>query len=360
MLTTEFYFYIDNNIGKIMKKIKNTKPDYNGDERRSLDYILDYLLDNYLYNAIDLEEYIKSVKNFPVLKIASFAKDNGYDELLVFMLNYTSEKELLISYLSASIPSVLLYNIETYFIKSNLFNEEQVNKLSDSIIGFNNPNYIFELIKLISFRNTFSTKKAIDKLIELGSYNTLIRVIEEVDGIDKEYIISRMYNNGFNSSLIAIINNNELEEPFKNVLNNMLEADDVSKLKSFKDNFPDIVSYNSSLLDEEADVFVKYPYEEIIDYNTNKSTGYVVNEVLYEKAKDLGVLCTLMCDKSGADFLISYMLNDDDVRVDVLIPRYKTFISEKYSDLEYARACDLSYNHSIDKLSKNKNLKKTM
>ena len=360
MLTTEFYFYIDNNIGKIMKKIKNTKPDYNGDERRSLDYILDYLLDNYLYNAIDLEEYIKSVKNFPVLKIASFAKDNGYDELLVFMLNYTSEKELLISYLSASIPSVLLYNIETYFIKSNLFNEEQVNKLSDSIIGFNNPNYIFELIKLISFRNTFSTKKAIDKLIELGSYNTLIRVIEEVDGIDKEYIISRMYNNGFNSSLIAIINNNELEEPLKNVLNNMLEADDVSKLKSFKDNFPDIVSYNSLLLDEEADVFVKYPYEEIIDYNTNKSTGYVVNEVLYEKAKDLGVLCTLMCDKSGADFLISYMLDDDDVRVDVLLPRYKTFISEKYSDLEYARACDLSYNHSIDKLSKNKNLKKTM
>ena len=360
MFTTDFNEYIDNNIGKIMKKIKNTKPDYDGDERRSLDYILDYLLNNYLYCGIDLEDYIKNVKNFPVEKIASFAKENSYEELLVFMLDYTDNKDLIISCLSKSIPSVLLSNIEMYFIKTKLFTDEQVNKLSDCIINFNNSNYIFELIKLISFRNSFSNKKAIDKLIELNSYDTLIKVLEEVDGIDKEYIISKMYKDGFNSSLIAILNNYELEEPLKNVLNSMLEQDDVSKLKSFRDNFPDIVKYNSSLSDDEVDVHIGYPYEEIIDYDTNKSTGYVVNEVLYEKAKDLGVLCTLMCDKNGALSLISYMINDDDVRVDVLLPRYKVFISGDSSDLEYARGCDLSYNHSISKLSKDKNLQKTM
>lgn len=360
MFTAEFNEYIDNNIGKIMKKIKNTRPDYNGDERRSLDYVLDYLLDNYLYFGIDLEDYIKSVKNFPVEKIASFAKDNSYDELLVYMFDYTDKKDLLISYLSKSIPSVLLYNIEMYFIKSNLFNEDQVSKLVDGVISFNNSNYIFELIKLISFRSSISTKKAIDKLIELNSYDTLIRVLEEVDGIDKEYVISKMYKDGFNSSLLTILNNCELEEPLKNVLGVMLEQDDLSKLKSFRDNFPDIVKYNSSLLDEDANVRILYPYEEIIDYDTNKSTGYVVNEVLYEKAKDLGVLCTLMCDKNGALSLISYMINDDDVRVDVLLPRYKVFISGESSDLEYARDCDLSYNHSISKLSKDKNLQKTM
>lgn len=360
MIMVDFNDYIDNNIGKIMKKIKNTKPDYNGDERRSLDYVLDYLLDNYLHCGIDLEDYIKSVRNFPVEKIASFAKDNSYDELLVYMFDYTDEKDLLISYLSESIPSVLLYNIEMYFIKSNLFTEEQVSKLVDSIINFNNSNYIFELIKLISFRSFISTKKAIDKLIELNSYDTLIRVLEEVDGIDKEYIISKMYNDGFNSSLIMILKNYELEEPLKNVLNSMLEQDDVSKLKSFRDNFPEIVRYNSFLENEDVDSFVLYPYEEIIDYDTNKSTGYIVNEVLYEKAKDLGVLCTLMCDKNGALSLISYMINDDDIRVDVLLPRYKVFISGESSDLEYARDCDLSYNHSISKLSKDKNLQKTM
>ena len=360
MFTTDFNEYIDNNIGKIMKKIKNTKPDYDGDERRSLDYILDYLLNNYLYCGIDLEDYIKNVKNFPVEKIASFAKENSYDELLVFMLDYTDNKDLIISCLSKSIPSVLLYNIEMYFIKSNLFTLNDIRILSDSIINFNNSNYIFELIKLISFRDSFSTKKAIDKLIELNSYDTLIRVLEEVDGIDKEYIISKMYKDGFNSSLIAILNNYELEEPLKNVLNSMLEQDDVSKLKSFRDNFPDIVKYNSSLSDDDANVRILYPYEEIIDYDTNKSTGYIVNEVAYEKAKDLGVLCTLMCDNNGALSLISYMINDDDIRVDVLLPRYKVFISGEYSDLEYARDSDLSYNRSISKLSKDKNLQKTM
>lgn len=360
MFTAEFNEYIDNNIGKIMKKIKNTKPDYDGEERRSLDYVLDYLLNNYLYCGIDLEDYIKSVKNFPVEKIASFAKENCYDRLIVFMFDYTDKKDLLVDYLCSFIPSVILLNIEMYFIKTKLFTDEQVNKLSDCIINFNNSNYIFELIKLISFRNSFSTKKAIDKLIELNSYDTLIRVLEEVDGIDKEYIISKMYKDGFNSSLIAILNNYELEEPLKNVLNSMLEQDDVSKLKSFRDNFPDIVKYNSSLSDDEVDVHIGYPYEEIIDYDTNKSTGYIVNEIAYEKSKDLGVLCTLMCDKNGALSLISYMINDDDIRVDVLLPRYKLFISGESSDLEYARDSDLSYNHSISKLSKDKNLQKTM
>ena len=67
-----------------------------------------------------------------------------------------------------------------------------------------------------------------------------------------------------------------------------------------------------------------------------------------------------MCDNNGALSLISYMINDDDIRVDVLLPRYKVFISGEYSDLEYARGCDLSYNRSISKLSKDKNLQKTM
>ena len=356
MFTAEFNEYIDDNIGKIMKKIKNTKPDYNGDERRALDYVLDYLLNDYLYFGIDLEDYIKSVKNFPVEKIAAFARDNNYDELLVFMFDYTDKKDLLISYLSESIPSVLLYNIETYFIKSNLFNEDQVSKLVDSIINFNNSNYIFELIKLISFRSSVSVKKGIDKLIELNSYGTLIKVLEEVDGIDKEYVISKMYKDGFNSSLLMILNDCELEVPLKNVLSDMLEQEDLSKLKSFRDNFPDIVSYNSLLLDSDVDTRIMYPYEEIVDYDTNMSTGYVVNEVLYKKAKDLGVLCTLMCDKDGACSLIYYMINDDDVRVDVLLPRYKVFINGECNDLEYARDCDLSYNHSISKLSKDKNL----
>lgn len=360
MFATDFYDYIDNNIGKIMKKIRNTRPDYNGDERRSLDYVLDYLLDNYLYCGIDLEDYIKSVKNFPVDKIASFARDNRYDNLIVFMFDYTDDKDLLIDYLCSFVPSVILLNIEMYFIKTKLFTEEQVNKLSFCVIDFNNSNYIFELIKLISFRNSFSTKRAIDKLIELNSYDTLIRVLEEVNGVDKEYIISKMYKDGFNSSLVSILSNCELEESLKNVLNSMLEQDDVSKLKSFRDNFPDIVKYDSLLLNDEVDVSIRYPYEEIIDYDTNRSTGYIVNEVLYEKAKDLGVLCTLMCDKSGALSLISYMINDDDFRVDVLLPRYKVFISGESSDLEYARDCDLSYNHSISKLSKDKNLQKSM
>ena len=112
MFTTDFNEYIDNNIGKIMKKIKNTKPDYDGDERRSLDYVLDYLLNNYLYCGIDLEDYIKSVKNFPVEKIASFAKENCYDRLIVFMFDYTDKKDLLVDYLCSFIPSVILLNIE--------------------------------------------------------------------------------------------------------------------------------------------------------------------------------------------------------------------------------------------------------
>ena len=359
MITRDFNDYIDNNIGKIMKKIKNNKLDYNGDERRALDYILDYLLNNYLYCGVDLEDYIKNVKNFPVEKIASFAKENSYDELLVFMLDYTDNKDLIISCLSKSIPSVLLYNIEMYFIKSNLFTLNDIRILSDSIINFNNSNYIFELLKLISFKDNLSTLKAIDKLIELNCYDTLIKVLEEIDGIDKEYIISKMYKDGFNNSLIKILKNYELEQPLKNVINNLLEQDDIVLLNSFKDNFPDIISYNPSLLLEE-DIYTIYPYEEIIDYDTNKSTGYIVNEVLYEKAKDLGVLCTLMCNNNGCESLISYMINDDDVKVDILLPRYKIFTSGDYNDLEYARRCDLSYNKSIKKLSKNKNLQKTM
>ena len=303
MITRDFNDYIDNNIGKIMKKIKNNKLDYNGDERRSLDYILDYLLNNYLYCGIDLEDYIKNVKNFPVEKIASFAKENSYDELLVFMLDYTDNKDLIISCLSKSIPSVLLYNIEMYFIKSNLFTLNDIRILSDSIINFNNSNYIFELLKLISFKDNLTTLKAIDKLIELNCYDTLIKVLEEIDGIDKEYIISKMYKDGFNNSLIKILKNYELEQPLKNVINNLLEQDDIVLLNSFKDNFPNIISYNPSLLLEE-DIYTIYPYEEIIDYDTNKSTGYIVNEVLYEKAKDLGVLCTLMCNNNGCESLM--------------------------------------------------------
>ena len=240
-----------------------------------------------------------------------------------------------------------------------MFTLEQTDKLCDSIINFNNSNYIFELIKLMSFRSSTSIKKAIDKLIELGSYETLIKVLEEIDGIDKEYIISKMYKNGFNSSLIMILNNYELETPLKNVINTMLEQDDISKLNSFRDNFPDIVSYDASLLDKD-ETYLKYPFEQIIDYDTNLNTGYIVNEVAYEKAKDLGVLCTLMCDKIGSNYLISYMINDDDLKVDILLPRYKVFVSGEYNDLEFARCCDLSYNHSIEKLSKNKNLKKDM
>ena len=246
-----------------------------------------------------------------------------------------------------------------YFIKSNLFTLNDIRILSDSIINFNNSNYIFELLKLISFKDNLTTLKAIDKLIELNCYDTLIKVLEEIDGIDKEYIISKMYKDGFNNSLIKILKNYELEQPLKNVINNLLEQDDIVLLNSFKDNFPNIISYNPSLLLEE-DIYTVYPYEEIIDYDTNKSTGYIVNEVLYEKAKDLGALCTLMCNNNGCESLISYMVNDDDVKVDILLPRYKIFTSGNYNDLEYARSCDLSYNKSIKKLSKNKNLQKTM